>query len=55
MHVPQDDFSDRSELDTIDDYWKMDGEKSLSEPRTGVTRVALLNKNPPERNLSKAD
>ena len=34
---------------TIDDYWNMDGDKSLSEPWIGVTRFALLNKNPPER------
>ena len=33
---------------TIDDYWKMDGDKSLSEPWIGMTRFALLNNNPPE-------
>ena len=33
---------------TIDDYWHMDGDKSLSEPWISVTRFALLNKNLPE-------
>ena len=33
---------------TIDDFWNMDGEKSLSELEIGVTRFALLNENPPE-------
>ena len=33
---------------TIDDYWNMDGEKSLSEPWIGVTRFAQLNKMAPE-------
>ena len=28
----------------IDDYWNVDGDKSLSEPKIGVTRFALLNK-----------
>ena len=33
---------------TIDDYWNMDGDTSLSEPWIGVTRIAPLNKNPRE-------
>ena len=33
---------------TIDGYWNTGGDKSLSEPWIGVTRFALLNKNPPE-------
>ena len=33
---------------TIDDYWHIDGDKSLSEPWISVTRFALLNKNLPE-------
>ena len=33
---------------TIDDYWNMDVEKSVSEPWIGVTRFMVLNKNPPE-------
>ena len=33
---------------TIDDYWKIDGDKSLSEPWIGVTRFALLDTSPPE-------
>ena len=33
---------------TIDNYWNVDGDKSLSEPWIDVTRFALLNKNPPE-------
>ena len=40
--------SDVLEAATIDDYWNMDGDKSLSEPWIGVTRSALLNTNPPE-------
>ena len=32
---------------TIGDYWNMDGDKSLSASWTGVTRFALLTKNPP--------
>ena len=36
---------------TIDDYWNVDGSKSMSEPWLGVTRFALLNKNPPEGNM----
>ena len=32
---------------TIDYYLNMNGDKSLSEPWIGVTRFALLNKNPP--------
>ena len=33
---------------TIDDNWNTDGDKSLSEPWIGMTRLELLNKNPPE-------
>ena len=33
---------------TIDDYWKIDGDRSLSESWIRVTRFALLNKNPEE-------
>ena len=33
---------------TIDDYWNIDGDKSLSEPWIGLTRFELLNKNPAE-------
>ena len=33
---------------TIDDYWNLDGDKSLSEPWIGVSRFEFLNKNPPE-------
>ena len=36
---------------TIDDCWITIGDKSLSEPRIGVTRSALLNKDPPERDM----
>ena len=36
----------------IDIYWNMDGGKSLSEPWIGVTRLALLNKKPPEGKMS---
>ena len=32
---------------TIDDYWNVDEDKSLSEPWMGVTRFELFNKNPP--------
>ena len=32
---------------TIDDYWNVDEDKSLSKPWIGVTRFELLNKNPP--------
>ena len=38
-------------LATIDDYRNVDGEKSSSDPWIGVTRFALLNKNPPEGHL----
>ena len=31
-----------------DDYWNMDGDKSSSDPWTGVTRFALLNNIPLE-------
>ena len=34
---------------TIDDYWNLDGDMSLSQLCFGVTRFALLNTNPPER------
>ena len=41
---------------TIGDYWKKkDGDKSLSELCIGVTRFALLDKNPPEVYMFKAD
>ena len=33
---------------TIDEYWNIDGEKSLPEPWIDVTRFELLTKNPPE-------
>ena len=33
---------------SINDSWNMNGDKSLSEPWIGVTRVALLNTNQPE-------
>ena len=36
---------------TIDDCWKIDGDKSLSERCIGVTRFELLNKNPPEGHM----
>ena len=36
---------------TIDDYWNVDEDKSLSEPWIGVTRFELLNKNPPRRHM----
>ena len=36
---------------TIDDYWNMDGGEPLSEPWIGLTRFALLNKNPPEGHM----
>ena len=36
---------------TNDDYWNSDGDKSLSQPCIGVTRFALLNKNPPEGHM----
>ena len=35
---------------SIDD-WNMDGDKSLSEPWIGVTRLELLNKNPAEGHM----
>ena len=31
----------------IADYWHMDGDRSMSETWIGVTRFALLSKNPP--------
>ena len=33
---------------TIDEYWNIDGEKSLPEPWIDVTRFELLTKKPPE-------
>ena len=36
---------------TVDDYWNIDGDKSLSEPWISVTRFELLNKNPPQGHL----
>ena len=59
-HVPKDDFPiPLKNIDvqrhknvlrevTIDDYWNMDGDKSLSEPWIGVTLFARVNKDPPE-------
>ena len=36
---------------TIDDYWNIDGDKSLSEPSICVTRFELLSTNPPEGHM----
>ena len=51
FHVPKEDFPRPLNcIDvqaTIDDCLNIDGDKSLSEPWIGVTRFALLNKNPP--------
>ena len=33
---------------TIDDYWNVDGDKSLSNPWIGVTMFELLNRDPPD-------
>ena len=33
---------------TIDDFWNVHGDKSLSEPWIGLTRFALRNTNPPD-------
>ena len=32
----------------IDDYWNVDGERELSDARTGFTRFILLNERPPD-------
>ena len=34
------------QVETIDDDWNMDGDKSLSELWVGVTRFAMLHTNP---------
>ena len=36
---------------TIDDYWNIDGDKSLCEPWIGVTRFELLSTDSPEGHM----
>ena len=35
----------------IDDYWKVDGDRNLSDSRTGFTRFTLLNETPPKGHM----
>ena len=36
---------------TIDDYWNVDGDKSLSDPRIGMTRFEFFHKKTPEGHM----
>ena len=39
----------------IDDYWKIDGSRDLSDPWTGFTQFTLLEEKPPDTHYPGGD